>query len=148
MRGADVCRRHAIPFRVVPARGQVSEYLGHASSSKEPWDVLHERVAGSKKANESSKLWPEPSLVGGSSAPSSQADGLAWESARKYVDGARLGCLTAASRRTVRHFPSPAARPAISGRIGPPPPVSGVGQKRRDVLVAGDVWPVLPQHGP
>jgi hypothetical protein len=47
MRGTDVCRRHAVPLRVIPARGQVAENFGHASSNKEPWDVLHERVTRS-----------------------------------------------------------------------------------------------------
>jgi hypothetical protein len=46
MRGTDGCRRDAVPFTVVPARGQVSEYVAH-SSSKETWNVLHEDVAGS-----------------------------------------------------------------------------------------------------
>jgi hypothetical protein len=46
MRGADVGRSEAVPFRVIPARGQVSEYVSHPSS-KEPWDVLHDDVSGS-----------------------------------------------------------------------------------------------------
>lgn len=47
VRGTNGRRGDAIPFRIVPALGQVSENTGHASSSKEPWDVLQQCVAGS-----------------------------------------------------------------------------------------------------
>jgi hypothetical protein len=46
VRGADGGRRYAIPLRVIPARGQVSEYVSH-SANKEPWNVLHEHEPGS-----------------------------------------------------------------------------------------------------
>jgi hypothetical protein len=48
VRGADGACRNAVPFRVIPERGQSSEDSPHASSpSQEPWDVLHEDVSGS-----------------------------------------------------------------------------------------------------
>jgi hypothetical protein len=46
VRGADGCRRYAVPLSVIPARGQVCEYLSH-SSRKESWDVLHHDEPGS-----------------------------------------------------------------------------------------------------
>src|SRR5215831_11790159 len=46
VRGTNGRSRYAVPFRVVPARGQVSEYPSH-SSSKESCDVFHDDVAGS-----------------------------------------------------------------------------------------------------
>jgi hypothetical protein len=58
VRGANGRSRYAIPFRVIPARGQVSENSPE-SSSKESWDVLHDDVSGSKFANESSVLGPK-----------------------------------------------------------------------------------------
>jgi hypothetical protein len=50
VRSADVGSANATPRRVIPQRGQVSQDLGKRSSSvdsKETWDVLQERVAGS-----------------------------------------------------------------------------------------------------
>jgi hypothetical protein len=58
VRGANGRSRYAVPLRVIPARGQVSEYALH-SSSKESWDVLHDDVPGSKLANESGVLAPK-----------------------------------------------------------------------------------------
>jgi len=45
VRGTDGCRRHAVPLRVVPALGQVSEYSSQPvvrNESAEGWHVLHE----------------------------------------------------------------------------------------------------------
>jgi hypothetical protein len=39
-------RRYALPFCVIPERGQVTENVAH-SSNKEPWDVFHDDVAWS-----------------------------------------------------------------------------------------------------
>ena len=46
VRGTNGGRWNAIPFRVVPARGQVSENVSKAPS-KQTWDVLHEDDARS-----------------------------------------------------------------------------------------------------
>jgi hypothetical protein len=46
MRRAKGCRRDAFPFRIEPERGQVPENVSEAPI-KEPWDVLHDDVAGS-----------------------------------------------------------------------------------------------------
>jgi hypothetical protein len=46
MGGTDEARGYAIPFRVIPEAGQVSEYVSH-SPLKETWHVLHEHEPGS-----------------------------------------------------------------------------------------------------
>jgi hypothetical protein len=46
VRGTEGGSGYAIPFRVIPARGQVAEYAVK-SPSKECCHVLHEDVAGS-----------------------------------------------------------------------------------------------------
>jgi hypothetical protein len=47
VRGTEGGCGDTVPFRIEPERGQVPENLGHASSSKEPWDVLQEDEAWS-----------------------------------------------------------------------------------------------------
>src|SRR5205823_787244 len=81
------------PLRIIPERGQRSENTGEGSSpvdSKESWYVLHESVAGSKKANAPLELRPEPSLVGGAEPLPGAAVRLAGEAAADEVDS--LGC--------------------------------------------------------
>lgn len=56
---ANVGRRYAIPFRIVPDRGQVSEYSAKPSI-KQCCDVLHEDEVGSKLASKSVDFAPEP----------------------------------------------------------------------------------------
>jgi hypothetical protein len=56
--GANIGSSNALPFRVIPARGQVSENSLH-SPSKQSCDVFHDDVAGSKFANDSRVLAPE-----------------------------------------------------------------------------------------
>jgi hypothetical protein len=46
VRGANCGRRNALPFRVIPEAGQVSENIPK-SGRKEAWDILHECVSGS-----------------------------------------------------------------------------------------------------
>ncbi len=46
MGGTDEGRRYAVPLRVIPEAGQVSEYVSH-SPSKETRDVFHEDEPGS-----------------------------------------------------------------------------------------------------
>lgn len=52
---SDCGGRNNRPLRVEPHLGQVPENGAH-SSRKQPWDVLHEHVAGSKLANETGVL--------------------------------------------------------------------------------------------
>jgi hypothetical protein len=46
VRGTDGGSGYAIPLCVIPARGQVAEYVSHPPN-KEPWYVFHDRVSGS-----------------------------------------------------------------------------------------------------
>jgi len=46
MRGTDGCRWYTVPLCVIPARGQVSEYVAKPPN-KEPWDVLQQHPSGS-----------------------------------------------------------------------------------------------------
>jgi hypothetical protein len=46
VRGADGGSGYAVPLRVIPDLGKVSEYVSHPPS-KEAWHVLHDREPGS-----------------------------------------------------------------------------------------------------
>lgn len=62
MGGAKVGSLEAMPDRIVPERGQVSEHPGEPStvgSRKQLWNVLHDREAGSKLANKARIFSPE-----------------------------------------------------------------------------------------
>src|SRR5688572_20428858 len=56
--GTKGSSRYAVPNRVVPAIGQVSENSSK-SPVKQSWNVFHEHVSGSKVANDSSELRPQ-----------------------------------------------------------------------------------------
>jgi hypothetical protein len=92
------------PFRIEPERGKVSEDKVE-SSSKEPWDVLSDDVAGSKYANESGELGPEPAFVGLRESLAGEADGLAGEPAGEDVDSGGVG--------------SDRAHVVVAGDVGP-----------------------------
>jgi hypothetical protein len=62
VRGTNGCRWDAVPFRIVPARGQVSENSAESPAS-EGGNVLHENVARSNQANDPDKLAPETRLL-------------------------------------------------------------------------------------
>ena len=74
-------RRHAVPLRVVPALGQISEYSSQApvkNEMAEGWHVLQEDESGSKSANDTSALVPEAGALTVKSLPRpSDADVLA-----------------------------------------------------------------------
>jgi hypothetical protein len=53
---------YAVPLRIIPERGQVSENSAH-SSIKQRCDVLHDDVAGSKLANKTGVFGPETTAV-------------------------------------------------------------------------------------
>ena len=55
---AKVGSRNAMPFRVIPERGQVSDNTSK-SSAKESRDVLHKDIARSYIANQSNDLRPQ-----------------------------------------------------------------------------------------
>jgi hypothetical protein len=87
VRGADGRRRNAIPFRIVPARGQISENAVD-SSSKESCDVLHEDAVGSNDANGIGVARPEAraGAVCDARAEAGEAEVLAGEAAADDVD--------------------------------------------------------------
>jgi hypothetical protein len=85
MVGTEDGSRYAVPFRVIPERGQVPKYLAHPSS-KEAWNVLHEDVSGSKLANDPRVFRPEPSGIVLRESQAVVADRLAGESAGEHVD--------------------------------------------------------------
>jgi hypothetical protein len=84
VRGTEVGRRYAIPFRVIPERGQVGDDVAK-SGSKESWHVFQEDVSGSQVANDPVELRPEPPFVLLRFAAAREADGLAGESSGHKV---------------------------------------------------------------
>lgn len=56
--GTSVGSRYAVPFRIIPERGQVSENSAN-SPSKQCCDVLHDDDPWSKLANQSGELGPQ-----------------------------------------------------------------------------------------
>ena len=129
MWGTEEGCRYTVPLRIVPESGQVSEYVAH-SSNKEPWDVLHEDVAGSKYAKDACELGPEPSLVVLSASLSGEANGLTRESSADKIH----------SESCPRHCPG-LDEPLWSVE-------EGVGQKPFRVIEPLHVRPVLLQHEP
>src|SRR5690606_37967367 len=84
--GANGCRRTAIPLRIIPARGQISEY-NVQPSRKQRLDVLHDDVAWSKLANDRGKFSPQAgTFASNSGSLSGIADVLAWESSSDEID--------------------------------------------------------------
>jgi hypothetical protein len=87
VRGANGGSGYAVPPRIIPERGQVSENVSK-SSTKESCDVFHDDVAGSKLANESCIFSPEAgALTGQPGARPGKADVLAGEAAADHVHG-------------------------------------------------------------
>ena len=86
MGGTDEGRRYAVPFRVIPEAGQVSENVSH-SPDKETRDVLHEHEPGSQVANDLRERWPEPPAIRLREPLAGAADGLAGESSGHKVRG-------------------------------------------------------------
>jgi len=85
MRGTDGGSRYAVPRRVIPERGQVTED-GIESSNKEPWHVLHEDEARSKYANDVRHVGPEPPLVGEPESVACRRGRLAGEATGHELD--------------------------------------------------------------
>src|SRR5690606_9824206 len=84
--GANGCRRNAIPFRIIPARGQISEY-NVQPSRKQRCDVLHDDVAWSKLANDPGKLSPQAGTFAfNSGSLSCIANVLAGEASADEID--------------------------------------------------------------
>ena len=91
MRSTNGCRRYAIPFRIVPAFGQLSEYSIHPPS-KECCDVLQEQVSGSYLANQPQEVEEQSaSLASDSFSFSGIGNILTGEPSRPQVRLRQLG---------------------------------------------------------
>src|SRR5690606_23559328 len=88
--GANGCRRNAIPLRIIPARGQVSEYDAQPSSKQRCY-VLHDDVAGSKLANDPGKLRPQAGAFASNACSlSGIANVLAGEASADEINGREI----------------------------------------------------------
>jgi hypothetical protein len=91
VRGAKGGSWYAMPFRIIPDRGQVSENAVQPST-KQSCDVLHDDISGLKLANKTGKLRPEPtSLAINASTFSGKADVLTREAADDALNGKAIG---------------------------------------------------------
>ena len=85
---AGVTRSEHTPARIVPQRGQVSEYTSKPPRS-EHWGVFHEDVEGSYFANDASHLGPHAGAgTVDSCALAGGADVLARKASRHHVNTA------------------------------------------------------------
>jgi len=81
VRGTNGGSWYAVPFRIKPERGQVSENVAQPST-KQRCHVLHDDVSRSSHANDASHFTPKSAALPGKTGPaSSKADVLAWEAA-------------------------------------------------------------------
>lgn len=79
---------YAVPLRIIPERGQVSENSSKPST-KQSCDVLHDDKSGCQFANKTGDFGPKARTFSGKScALSGSANVLAWEPARDNVNGA------------------------------------------------------------
>jgi hypothetical protein len=86
VRCSGMDRSEHSPLRIVPHRGQVSEYNSKSPRS-EYWAVLHERVSGSYLANDPRHVRPHPTAFPcDARSLSGCADILAREAARYHVN--------------------------------------------------------------
>jgi hypothetical protein len=87
VRGTNGGRWYAVPLRVVPARGQVSENSAEPSA-KQSCDILHDDKSGSKIANQSGDLAPKSRTLALDPNPrAGVTDVLAGEAAADDIDG-------------------------------------------------------------
>jgi hypothetical protein len=84
VRGANGGSWYAIPFRVIPARGQITEDISK-SGTKETWDVFQQCNPRSKNANESPEFGPQPAGVVLCEPLSGDTNWLAGEPSGEYV---------------------------------------------------------------
>lgn len=81
---------NTVPACIEPERGQVPENLTKSgprrvACTEESGDVFNHDPSGSKLANDTGELGPEPANVVLSLAPSCGANGLTWESTRDEI---------------------------------------------------------------
>ncbi len=79
--------RNALPFRVIPERGQVPEN-SIEPPNKQAWRVLHKDESGSKFANDAGEFKPEPRAITVKTSPlSGERNILTRKSARDQING-------------------------------------------------------------
>jgi len=77
VRCADIVRSQHTPFRIVPARGQVTEDGSKISGGNKARDVLEKTPPGSNLPNDPECLGPHVTLVIGGKSLAGNAEGLA-----------------------------------------------------------------------
>lgn len=119
VRGANCGSWYAMPLRIKPDRGQVSENTAKPSppiSVKESCDVLHEKELGSKLASQPAHFGPKAATRAIKPRPGSRiAKVLTREPAADDVNGNSIGSK----------------------------PLCGEGS---NVVITGHLWPVLRKH--
>lgn len=91
VRGANGGSRDAIPFRVIPARGQVPEYPVQ-SPRKEGWNVFHDDDARSNHANDPGVFAPQAGPLSVDTRPGTgDADILAGEPPADDINAPPVG---------------------------------------------------------
>jgi hypothetical protein len=91
VRGTNGASWYAVPFRIIPERGQGSENCIHPSR-KQRADVLHDNETRSQFANKTGDFVEQAApLAFKSCAKSCKADVLAWEPAADDIDGNSIG---------------------------------------------------------
>lgn len=84
--GADGRSGYAIPERIIPERGQISENRSKPST-KQRWDIFHDDDSGSNLANDSGKLAPESRACAIEARTlACKTEILAWEPAAEDVN--------------------------------------------------------------
>jgi hypothetical protein len=155
VRGTNGESRYAVPLRIKPDLGKVSEYLVQPSS-KQRCDVLHDDVAGSNLANNSGVLGPETRASAlNSCALACDGDILAGESAadevntcsRRFEHPPFVLALRRASSERLMFVASNAC--GVAHRCGRKDSICGKssGSESCNVVVDRDVRPVLSQDG-
>jgi hypothetical protein len=87
VRRANVGSRYAMPFRVIPERGQISKY-GFDSAKSECCDVFDNHISRSNFANDSREVMPQAGPGACNTSPKTgAADVLARKAAADDVNG-------------------------------------------------------------
>lgn len=89
--GTNVGSWYAVPLRIIPERGQISENVSKPST-KQCCDVFHDDVSGCQLANQAGDFRPKPAaLTGKPCTLSGRADILAGEPSADRVNGNSIG---------------------------------------------------------
>jgi hypothetical protein len=153
MGSSDLSSRNNVPLAVIPERGKVFND-SDPPVIKEPWNILSEHVSGSKYANGTGELGPEPTGVVFAFALAGDGDWLAGESSADEVNRGQASSAAIPERLfTPPHFltlaftllrlllPTPATASIAEG-VGNWTPFH-LREEVVDVSPSGDVWPMF-----